>query len=269
MPHESLFLIVFAGYAASFVAYFTNFELQDSRLSVWGARIAASSLAMHFALLAALLVSGNAPFLVRHWQYGFSFVVLAASFVIERRYGARYLMLFSLPIVLALSLLALVVARGSESPFVPRDAWLWLHTGFLWSGMTGLVTAVSCALMYLIQSAQLKSRHPGRSLSKLPSLKTLDRIHFIALGWGVVLFSLGILCGVLWASNLNSLSAAVRDPKVILSFLTCFMYWLVLSFRLSSWRRGQKIAAGTVVVFALVVLTLFSTHAMPGFVGAR
>lgn len=269
MPHESLFLIVFAGYAASFVAYFTNFELQDSRLSVWGGRFAASSLAMHFALLAALAISGNAELLVRNWQYGLSFVVLAASFVIERRYGARYLMLFSLPIVLALSLLALVIARGRGAEFVPRDAWLWLHTGFLWSGLAGLVTAVSCALMYLIQSAQLKSRHPGRSLSKLPSLRTLDQIHFISLGWGVVLFSLGILCGVLWASDLDGLSAAIRDPKVILSFLTCFMYWLVLWFRFSSWRRGQKIAAGTVLVFVLVVLTLFSSHAMPGFVGLR
>ena len=147
------------------------------------------------------------------------------------------------------------------------NRWLWLHLGLILCGLAGLLTAVSSAMMYLLQSAQLKSRHPNSTFFKLPSLDSLDRLHFSSLVWGTVLFSLGLLSGIFWARDLRELSRAFYDKKVILSVAACLLYWGIVGLRFSSLRRGQKIAAGTVFVFILLFVSLVSSHDMSHFPG--
>ena len=141
-----------------------------------------------------------------------------------------------------------------------QDGWLWLHISFFILGVAGLATAVVSAGIYLWQSAELKSKHPGRAFFKLPSLDKLDKIHEVALGWGLVLFTLGILSGVFWAQRFQGVGCIFKDPKVLLSFITCFFYWLIFSFRLFTLRRGHKIAIGTLLSTVLLVLTFVSSH---------
>ena len=138
-------------------------------------------------------------------------------------------------------------------------AWLWIHTVLLVTGLLSLVLAVASALLYLLQSAQIKSKHPGKISFKLPSLDKLDRVHFRYLSAGVIFFSLGLLSGVFWAKNLNEFGQILKDPMAVLSFFTCLMYWVIFSLRLSALRRGQKIAAGTVLAFFLLIVTLMSS----------
>jgi ABC-type uncharacterized transport system permease subunit len=91
----------------------------------------------------------------------------------------------------------------------------------------------------------------------------LDRLHFRSLSAGVVLFSLGILSGFLWAKQSREVGELIQDPKVLLSFLTCLLYWMVLGFRMSHVRRGKKIAAGTALVFVLLFVTILSSYYAP------
>lgn len=196
------------------------------------------------------------------WTAITMFIVALLSFYMEWRYKAKFLVLFSLPTVLLISLL--VTGRPSAVDRVlDRGPWFWVHFGFILAGLAGFVTAVSSAIMYLCQSAQLKSKHPGAIFLKLPSLDTLDRIHFRALSYGVVLFSLGILAGFLWSRGLSGRGSIFHDPKVILSFITCFMYWVIVSLRGSSMRRGHKIASGTLAVFLLLFLTIAISYYAP------
>ena len=169
-----------------------------------------------------------------------------------------------LPLVLLFSLWALWEAGAATGNAVwSKDAWFWTHVGFLVVALSGLLMAVLSALFYLWQSSRLKAKKLGSALNKLPALDMLEKIHFRALAFGVVFFSLGILSGLFWASDLRELGNILRDPKVILSFLTCVLYWVVMSVRLSSLRRGQKIAAGTLIVFVLLFATFVSSYYMP------
>ena len=68
-------------------------------------------------------------------------------------------------------------------------------------------------------------------------------------------------------NDLKELPQLVKDPKVLLSFFTAFLYWVILAFRLSSLRRGQKIAFGTVLVLAFLLVTLMSSHYLPAGLG--
>lgn len=144
------------------------------------------------------------------------------------------------------------------------DWWLWTHFGLILVGLAGLVTAVLSAALYLWQSSQLKSKHPGRSLMKLPSLDMLDKVHVRSLIGGVGLFSMGLLAGVVWATDLRELGGLWRDPRATLSLITCLLFWVIVSVRLSTLRRGQKIAASTLIVFVLLSLTIASSYIVPG-----
>ena len=146
-----------------------------------------------------------------------------------------------------------------------RSAWIWFHTSLIVGGVVGLIVAFSTAVMYLVLAAQLKSKKFESFFFKLPSLEALDQIHFRCLSWGVVLFTLGLLSAFFWAENQNALGKVLRDPKIILSFLTISMYWAVLSFRLTAASRGQKIAVGTVISFLLLLGMLVSSGAAPSW----
>ena len=141
-----------------------------------------------------------------------------------------------------------------------RDAWFWLHISFFAAGSMGLAGAVLSAGAYLWQSRQLKSKHLGKIFFKLPSLEELDKVHSRFLGIGIILFSLGIVSGVFWAKKFEGVGCIFKDPKVLLSFITCFFYWLILSLRLLTLRRGQKIAMGSLLASILLFLTFASTH---------
>ena len=144
------------------------------------------------------------------------------------------------------------------------DWWLWTHLGLILAGLVGLLTAVTSAALYLWQSSQLKSKHPGQSLMRLPSLDVLDKLHVRSLIGGAGLFSMGILAGVVWASDLRELGGLWRDLRAVLSLVTCLLFWAIVSVRLSALKRGQKIAASTLIAFALLSLTIVSSYVRPG-----
>lgn len=263
MLNPSIFLIVFLGYFAGLVCYFINFETQKEGLLVWGRQFVFMALVLHSIFLMALYSQTRSVATPYFSEYLAAFLVLTVSYVMEWKYKARFLLLFSLPVALLLCFLALLTGPGNFSGVFTGSGWLVVHLTFILSGVAGLVTAFSSAIMYLLQSTQLKSKHLGKVFLKLPSLEALDRIHFHALSFGVILFSLGILTGIFWAKDLQELGQVWRDPKVIWSFVTCAMYWAILGFRMSALRRGQKIAIGTLLVFGMLAATFFSAHAIP------
>ncbi len=193
-----------------------------------------------------------------------AFLILFVSFCIEQRTAARFFMLFTIPMGLLFWFLAVLVETHGQIETLARPPiWLWTHLGLLLGGLVALILAFCSALMYLLQSWQLKSKHVGSVFMKLPSLDVLDQLHFRALSLGVIFFSLGILSGFLWAKQTREIGGLIQDPKVLLSFLTCLMYWMVLGFRLSRVRRGKKIAAGTALVFVLLLVTILSSYYAP------
>ncbi len=133
-----------------------------------------------------------------------------------------------------------------------------VHLTLILGGFAGILLSVLSAGLYLIQSAQLKSRHPGRILLALPSLDKLDRMHFRALSFGLILFSFGLLTGASRVSDFAGILRALKEPTVILSMISCALYWVVLVVRASALRRGHKIAVGTLLVFVFILATLVS-----------
>jgi len=121
--------------------------------------------------------------------------------------------------------------------------------------------------MYLMQEHGLKSRRPGRVLERLPSLSELDSLIYLSLGIGFPLLTLGIVIGAAWLYDLKGVFVE-RDPKVVASIITWLLYAVILHARLLSGWRGRKLAAMSVLGFALVLFTLLGAGlASSGFHG--
>ena len=260
------FVAIFAGYFLGFAFYFIHFEFQKNTLAFWAKKVTVLTLLSHLAFLGILVLEKHLFIIasLSEYLYVLSFLIALISFYTESRYRTRHLMLFSLPIVLLLCFLAILLTEKNSAVQASTDPWwLWLHIGLIFTGLASIAVSVSSAVMYLLQSAQLKSKHLGKIFLALPSIDALDRLHFRSLIWGVILFSLGILSGLFWAGVVQESKDVFKDPQVILSFLVCATYWVVLSLRLSALRRGQKIAYSTVLIFSVLCIALVTSYFCP------
>ena len=157
------------------------------------------------------------------------------------------------PLAFGLVLAADAAYSGARPlPPVLHSAWLPVHVFAL---------AFSASLLYLIQERRLKT-HRGRGvLRHLPSLETLDRVNYACLVWGLVLLTLGIMSGIVWAHEAWGRSWST-DPKLVFSLLTWAVYVVLLQGRMTAGWRGRWAATLTIAGFAVIVLSLVSVNVL-------
>lgn len=260
-------LISLVLYFGGFVLYFLNFELISDRSSKIGSMLVVAGGTLQYVCLLAVMghckIFGE-PGTAQEF-YAIAVLTAAVAVFFGVRYKASFLMLFSLPVTLVFTLLGLVLSQKSQKLAMEmQPGWLWFHVGFIVAGYAALLVAASAAVMYLLQAWQLKSKQLGQLFLKLPPLAVLDRVHFVALSWGVALFSLGVLGGLFWAQELQSLAHVFGDVRVTISFLVCGLYWVVLGLRMSRVQKEKKIARSTIVLSLLLVVAMLSSHTIAG-----
>jgi len=165
--------------------------------------------------------------------------------------------------------IASALLKGST--FSPDDRFATvlfpLHILLAFAGYAAFTLAFGSGVMYLMQEHGLKSRRPGRVLERLPSLSELDGLIYLSLGIGFPLLTLGIVIGAAWLHNLKGVFIE-QDPKVVASMVTWLLYAVILHARLLSGWRGRKLAAMSVLGFALVLFTFLGAGlASSGFHG--
>ena len=133
-----------------------------------------------------------------------------------------------------------------------------VHTiSSLLSYVAFLIAFVS-GVLFLIQERQLKRKTMGFLFHRLPSLESLDRINFAALGVGFGLLSVGVVCGL---AGMRVLLGQwwISDPKAYFTILLWGLYLLLWLTRLRATLRGRRVAFLSVLGFSLIVFTLLGT----------
>src|SRR3989338_5106852 len=126
--------IVFFGYLAGLVLYFLSFELQSDSYYKPAKLIVLASILLHFGLLLFSFIEnqGLAITTLAEYMGSASFLMILISFLIEWRTKTRFLLLFSLPIVLVFFLLAMLLSHQKQSVAMAHESgWLWIHTGLI------------------------------------------------------------------------------------------------------------------------------------------
>ena len=116
------------------------------------------------------------------------------------------------------------------------------------------LAAFVCALLFLIQERQLKRKRMGMLFRRLPSLEALDRMHFVAIGIGFGLLSIGVAAGFLGANALMGRWWS-GDPKEYLTVALWASYLALWVVRVRSTLRGRRLALLSILGFSLVLFT--------------
>jgi cytochrome c-type biogenesis protein CcsB len=185
----------------------------------------------------------------------FAFCVTAAFFLIYRRFRIAWLGILVLPFVFfILSLAAALSSNALPASTSLHSRWLVIHSSAMILGYTGLFLTFVAAVMYLLQSGELKSKRPKALYRYLPSLEICDKLYDRSLIFGLACMTAGILTGFLWASKAWS-GAWEWDPKILASLLTWFIYVVLISTRFRGRWRGRRSAYVAILGFAAILIT--------------
>lgn len=169
------------------------------------------------------------------------------------------------PFAFGLTLLADAFYRGARPlPPVLDSAWLPVHVGLSFLGDAVFALAFSVSLLYLLQERRLKHRRGTGPLRHLPSLETLDRLNYSCLVWGLVLLTLGIVSGIIWAHTAWAGKGQFwsSDPKLLFSLVIWGIYGVLLQGRMTAGWRGRRAATLTIAGFAVIVLSLVGVNVL-------
>lgn len=231
------------------------------RLGRMGAALTVLGAGLHLgSLVLRGLATGRAPW-GNMYEYG-SLLCLAAVvtwLVLMRGFPVRRLGGFVLLPVVILMFLGGTVLYTTAAPVQPalQSYWLVIHVSVISVSSGILLVPGIASVLYLVRQAN--ERKPARFAKfagRLPSADVLDRVAYRTTVFAFPLFTLGIICGAIWAE-----AAWGRfwgwDPKETVAFVSWVVYAAYLHARATAGWRGAPAAWVNSFGFALTVFNLF------------
>ncbi|MBP2339506.1 cytochrome c-type biogenesis protein CcsB [Saccharothrix coeruleofusca] len=199
------------------------------------------------------LSTGRAPW-GNMYEYG-SLLTLAAVvtwLILVRSLPVRRLGGFVLVPVVVLMFMGGTVLYADAGPVTPplQSYWLAIHVSIIAVGSGVLLVPGVASVLYLLKSS-------GRArFARLPDADALDRVAYRSTVFAFPLFTIGIICGAIWAE-----AAWGRfwgwDPKETVAFVSWVVYAAYLHARATAGWRGRPAAWINTLGFALTVFNLF------------
>ncbi|QFZ23573.1 c-type cytochrome biogenesis protein CcsB [Saccharothrix syringae] len=175
-----------------------------------------------------------------------TWLVLARVFPVRRLGG------FVLVPVVVLMFLGGTVLYADAAPVQPalQSYWLVVHVSVISVSSGVLLVPGVASVLYLLKSS-------GRArYARLPDAGVLDRLAYRSTVFAFPLFTIGIICGAIWAE-----AAWGRfwgwDPKETVAFVSWVVYAAYLHARATAGWRGRPAAWINSLGFALTVFNLF------------
>jgi cytochrome c-type biogenesis protein CcsB len=200
-----------------------------------------------------------------NWFESFSFfglVIIVEYLIIQWGREAPILGVFITPLAFASMVMAINSPFGTQIPNLPpalQSYWMAIHVPVMFTSYAAFTNAFGVGLAYLLQERQLKSRHPGGMMFRLPALDELDHLIYRIIWVAFPLLTLGVLLGARWAYD-----AWGRywgwDPKETWAFITWLTFLIYLHMRLVVGWRGRKSAYLSLVGFAVVMVTYIGVN---------
>lgn len=188
-------------------------------------------------------------------------IAAGAFLVVQRAFRAPAAGAFALPVVVA-GVLPEVVAPGGRlaSSALARVPALPLHVTTASAGLALFALACAAGLMYLLQERELKGKRFGPLLSRLPPLRSLDRMNgaLVAAGFGV--FTVALVSGAMVARTAWCASWDWDGQQVVSALVWLVFGAMLLARRAGSHGRRQAIL--TLAAFSLVLVCLAGVRAV-------
>jgi ABC-type uncharacterized transport system permease subunit len=255
--------IAFLLYAGAFAYFLYHLFSKRAIMNRIGMILAAGGLVFHaVALITRGIDAGHLP-VVGAYE---SLVLVAFSLtlvyhVLESFTRIQAIGLYVMPVVLLLLTVAWTryEAPGALVPALRGDI-VGLHAMVTLLAAGCLYVAGGAAIIYLIERGQLKRRHLGPVLGRLPSLGALDKLVYHAVLLGLPFLTMGMVAGVIRAVTYH-VSDWWFDPLVLLALALWAVYVVLLWGHMRRGWGGSK--ASWLAITGLVLLFVIRFAAIP------
>lgn len=261
------------GYLVALLGYLLVFVRQSGPYGVWVTTFTRALVLVHAAYLVLAGIEYEHVPLASTWESltFTAFAVALVYLVLEWQMRDRSTGIFILSGVLLLQILSTAfISHTREVPQILRSPMFGIHVSTALLGYVALAVSAVYGIMYLIQYRQLKQRHAGLLLQRLPNLETLSRLNVRALAIGWVGLTVAILAGTVWAYNLGRTGELqvnlLQDAKFLLTVGLWVLYGVCLmGLYVFGWPK-RTLAQVSVVAFVLMLgSSLTVTLMFPSF----
>lgn len=179
--------------------------------------------------------------------------------------GIGYLILFLLykrPFI-SLLVLPFIIAAGVGSslsmniiyqkPYISKF-WIYIHLPLTIGGSAFFLISALIGIIYFIQERQLKNKNFGLIFKNFPPIDTINRLNTFTLFTGFVLFSGGIISGIVWGL-IEWDGVFFLTPKFLFAFITWIVFGLIILIKKTKGLTPKKTALFSVLGIFLILLT--------------
>lgn len=232
-------------------------------------------------------IAHTATIITGWWQLGYfpivnpkevsSFIgwaIIAYFLVMRRRYQARALPTFILPLAYLFTLVSTILPETSQPLPATLESAITdnpvirvifpIHVTLVIFSYAAFVITFVCGVMYLVQEHELKAKRFGAAFQRLPALNTCDEIGYRSLSAGFVLLTLGVATGIIW-NNQRDGRYWHNDPKEVMALVTWLVYLFIMHYRLTADWRGRRVAWLSIAGFVVVMVTWLGARALGGY----
>jgi len=174
---------------------------------------------------------------------------------------------FVLPLVLGLVALSFtMVSQPNETAGFTSPPWASGHR--FWGAVHGILLLLAAvgvsvgsvaSVMYLVQARRLRKKMNPLGGMKLLSLERLEQMNRRAVNHAFPLLTAGLLLGGVLLKEYHDLSDWL-SVKVLATVGLWLVFLVLLYLRYAVHVPGRRLAAFTLVAFALMLLVLVATH---------
>ena len=165
----------------------------------------------------------------------------------------------------ALAILAAARLSPSGGPVPGLNTLGRIHISLATIGVALFALATAVAIVYLLQERTLKHKQfDGALFKRGTALETLDKLSHRLVLIGFPIFTVSMMLGVIWVSQLAVGFARPEWPIAIIAWIA--FGGLIVARTTQGW-RGRRAALLTIVGFsstALVFVIYFARHVMTG-----
>jgi ABC-type uncharacterized transport system permease subunit len=252
--YASLFL-----YAAATAAVFVSLFRPSERLQLAGLLAMIAGFAAHSAWLVFVVIrTSHLPLTnLPESAASIAWAVVVAQLVLFARYRVHAAAFFVYPLVLIL----LTITATVQSRFVPLDPELrstlfMAHVLLSALGIAGLLIGLAFTMLYRAQERSLKTKSRGRLSEWIPSLRVCDLLSYRALATGFVIYTMGLLTGILWAyrKTTGTFSLGAKEIGALVAWI---MFAALLQSYINGSQRTARVYILSAVAFVSIAVAIF------------
>src|SRR5437870_2899125 len=209
-------VVPLALYAVAFIAYAWHFARRNPAVGQAATTLlVVGALAHTFVIGMQTMEAGHIPITGATSAISTFVWLLALSYLYtEMTTDERAMGVFILPLLVALQAIPAIRPSIEERTPVLQGPMFSIHVSALLVAYASFALACVIGITYVLLFKEIKAKHLGFFYARLPSLQVLDRMNHVAIVFGWIFLTVGLIAGVAFAAEVRSVTNAALDPRV-------------------------------------------------------